>query len=151
MAGDITKENIYIPKGHEAQDPDQNANGLGTNVFDGTHIDCLTVVTKPVSKVHSLDVELAKLAATGHSSQKKRKKGILDISMAPILAFNTREGRDIPRAEAVGLARDREKNEKTKTQLKRHAYGYKLEALEEEKESFKSFKSFIIRSSWGGD
>ena len=40
-----------IAKRHEAQDPEQNTNSFGTDIFDGTNIYSLTVVTKPVAKV----------------------------------------------------------------------------------------------------
>jgi hypothetical protein len=46
--------------------------------------------------------------------------------MAPVLAFNTREGRDVSRTEAVGLARDREKNEKRKTQVNGQTHDYEV-------------------------
>jgi hypothetical protein len=44
----------------------------------------LTVVTEPVAKVYSLDIELAELlVAANDASSDKREEGVFDIAMAP--------------------------------------------------------------------
>lgn len=40
-----------ITKGHEAQNPQENANSFRADIFDGTDVNGLAVITKPVSKV----------------------------------------------------------------------------------------------------
>ena len=58
-----------IAEAHEAEHPQDDPNSFSTDIFDGANINSLTVVSQPISKVHTFHVELAKLftsCSTGH-------------------------------------------------------------------------------------
>ena len=78
------------PKTHEAKDPEDQSDSFRTNVFHGSDIDGLAVITEPVAKVDTLYVEFAKLLTTGSTGDEDVQKGIFNIAMTPVLAFNTR-------------------------------------------------------------
>lgn len=40
-----------VAKGQETQDPEQDTNGFGADVFDSSNVDGLRVITEPVAKV----------------------------------------------------------------------------------------------------
>lgn len=40
-----------VAKGHEAQHPEKDTNGLGTDILDGANIDGLAIIAKPVAEV----------------------------------------------------------------------------------------------------
>ena len=44
-----------VAKGHEGQNPDENANRLGVCTFQAAHIHSLAIVTQPIAKVAALD------------------------------------------------------------------------------------------------
>lgn len=75
-----------VAKGQETENAEQQADGLGRDRLDGSHIDSLRVVTEPVSKVDTGDSELVKLLAAGGTSQEKSEQSILDITVAPCKA-----------------------------------------------------------------
>jgi hypothetical protein len=72
-----------VAKGQETENAEQEADGLGRDRLDRSHIDSLRVVTEPVSKVDTGDGELVKLLAAGGTSQEKSEQSILDITVAP--------------------------------------------------------------------
>ena len=43
-----------VAERHEGQHPDKNADGTSRNALEGADIDCLTVITEPVTKVDAL-------------------------------------------------------------------------------------------------
>lgn len=47
-----------VPKGQEAQDRQQETNGLGRDILDGSDVDGLTVVAEPVTEIDTADVKL---------------------------------------------------------------------------------------------
>lgn len=100
-----------IAKGHEAQDPEQDADRLGRHHLDGADIDSLRVVSEPVAKVHTLDVHLAKLLACAAADQQGKKR-VFDIAMAPVLALNGAQAGDVARAESCrGVGPEHEQDE----------------------------------------
>lgn len=100
-----------VPKAHEAEDPDENANGLRTDVLDGTHIDCLAVVAQPVTEIDTLDIQLAELASAGDPGQEESQQSIFNISMTPVLALDLGERGNVSGTKSIGLAGDGEDDE----------------------------------------
>jgi hypothetical protein len=45
-----------------------------------THINSLTVITKPIAKVHTLDIELGELLVRG-TAHEKGEEGVFDVSV----------------------------------------------------------------------
>jgi len=62
--GTIASETLFsdlelgssISEAHECQDPDKDTNGVFLSLLKGSNIDSLTIVTKPIAEVGSLDV-----------------------------------------------------------------------------------------------
>jgi hypothetical protein len=97
-----------IAKGHEAQDPQKDTNSFSADIFDSSHINGLTVITKPVAKVdlirlaqeshglpalaYSLYIKLREFLATSGTSHQNCEKSILNIAMTPVLALDPRSG-----------------------------------------------------------
>ncbi len=77
-----------IAEAHEAQYPEQDAYCFCTDVFDCSHIHSLTVVSQPVPKVDTFDVELAELLAASGTGHENVEQCVFNISMAPVLPFN---------------------------------------------------------------
>ena len=75
-------------KGHEAEDAQQQADGLGGDVLDGADIDGLGVVPQPVAKVDTRDVVLGELLSAKGLGHGEAKEGILDVSVAPCFGEN---------------------------------------------------------------
>jgi len=88
-----------VAKRHEAQHPEQDADGLGRHHLDGADVDGLGVVPQPVAKVDALHVHLAELLASPAGNE-KRKQCVLNVSMAPVLPFNRTEAGNVARAES---------------------------------------------------
>lgn len=45
-----------VPKAHKSQHPDQNANSIFLDALERSDIDCLTVISKPIAKVDTLQM-----------------------------------------------------------------------------------------------
>lgn len=100
-----------IPKAHEAENPDENADGLCTDVLDGAHIHCLAVVAQPVSEIDTFDIQLAELASAGDTGQEESQQSIFNISVTPVLALDLGERGNISGTKSIGLAGDGEDDE----------------------------------------
>ena len=72
-----------IAKGDEGETPKQDANGLGRKLFQSTHINCLRIISEPVAKVYTLDVEFAEFV-TCTGSNKKLGEDTLNVTMSVI-------------------------------------------------------------------
>ena len=70
-------------EGQEAQDTKEQADGLCGNSLDGTDIDGLGVVAKPIAKVDAGNHQLVELLATKGASHGQGKESIFDITVAP--------------------------------------------------------------------
>ena len=94
-----------IAKGHEAQDPQQNANCFSADIFDCPHINCLTIITQPVAKVdlcliswklpqemiwqtYSFHVKLGEFLATSSTSHHNGKKYVFNVAMPKCGTFD---------------------------------------------------------------
>ena len=93
-----------LPKAQKAQHPDKDTDSLGTNVFQSTDIGSLTIVSQPISKIHTLHIKFAEFATTRNTSQGQGQQGVFDITMAPILAFNAGNRCNVARAKCMHLA-----------------------------------------------
>lgn len=73
-----------VAKGHEAQDAEEQTNGLGRHHLDGADIDGLGVVTSPVAEVGLLDHEIGELlAAVVGLGSGEAEQDVFDVAMAP--------------------------------------------------------------------
>ncbi|KIH89564.1 hypothetical protein SPBR_06515 [Sporothrix brasiliensis 5110] len=72
-----------IAKRQEAQDAEQQANGLGRDGLDGTDVNGLAVVAEPVAKVHAHDSELVELLAAHGTGHEQLQQRVLDVAMPP--------------------------------------------------------------------
>jgi hypothetical protein len=101
---------LTISKAHEAEHPEQKPDSVGTDILDSTDVDCLGVITKPVAKVDTLDIELGELlVATDDTSSQESKERVFDIAMTPVLALDLARASNVTSAESVG--RTSEENE----------------------------------------
>jgi hypothetical protein len=76
-----------VAKSDEGETPEQDTNGFSRELLQATNIDSLGVVTEPVAKVNSLDVELLKLlAAAGGYNQ--LQKSIFNVAVAIVDAID---------------------------------------------------------------
>lgn len=123
-----------IAKAQEAQDPQKNPDSLCRHHLHGADIDGLGVVTKPIAKVDPLHVHLAKLLArTGRDEQ--CQKGVLDISMTPILPLDLAQAGDVAGTKGCcGTSPDDEQHEAwqphvAECELARHVAGEVAELL----------------------
>ena len=82
-----------VAEAHETQDPKNDTNGFGADVFDGAHVDGLAIIAQPVAKVNSLHVQLAEFLASCSTGHKDVEQGVLDVSMAPIRTLDAGDGR----------------------------------------------------------
>jgi hypothetical protein len=104
---------LTISKAHEPKHPEQKPDSVGTDILDSTNIDSLRVITKPVAKVDTLDIELGKLlVATNDASGQKSKEGVLDITMTPVLALDLARSSNVTSAESVGGTSEENKGDK---------------------------------------
>lgn len=78
-----------VAKTHKAQNPQDNANSFSADVFHGANVNSLAIVSQPVAKVYTLDIQLAKFFAAGSTGHEDVEKGIFNITMTPVLALNT--------------------------------------------------------------
>lgn len=72
-----------VAKGQEAEDAEQETDGLCRDRLDGTDVDGLGIVTEPVAKVDTGHHELAKLFAVEGSGHGQGEQGIFDIAVSP--------------------------------------------------------------------
>jgi hypothetical protein len=93
-----------VAKRHEAQHPEQDADGLGRHHLDGAHVDSLRVVPQPVAKVDALDVHLAELLASP-AGDEQRQQRVFNVSVAPVLALDGTHARNVARTESSRGAR----------------------------------------------
>lgn len=70
-------------EGQEAQDTKEQADGLCGNSLDGTDVDGLGVVTKPIAKVDARDHQLIELLATKGAGHGQGEESIFDIAVTP--------------------------------------------------------------------
>ena len=94
---------LTISKAHEPKYPEQKPDSVGTDIFDSANINSLGVITKPVAKVDTLDIELGELLVTAdNAGSQKSKEGVLDITMTPVLALDLARASNVAGAESVG-------------------------------------------------
>lgn len=74
-----------IAEAHKGQDPHKYTNDLGLDTLEGTHVNGLAVVAKPVAKIDTLDHNRAPFVAL---QMRDCRKYILNVSMPPILALD---------------------------------------------------------------
>lgn len=99
----LNKWFLTISKAHEAKHPEQKPDSVGADILDSANIDSLRVVTKPVAKVDTLDVELGELlVAADDTSGQKSEEGVFDIAMTPVLALDLARSSNVTSAESVG-------------------------------------------------
>lgn len=88
-----------VAEAHEAEHPEEDADGLCRDHLDGADIDSLRVVAKPVAKVDALDIHLAELLASLAANEQGEQR-VLDISMAPVLSLNGAQARNVAGTES---------------------------------------------------
>ena len=76
-----------VSKAHESKNPENNPNSLSADIFDGSHVDRLTIVTQPITEINPFDVQLAKFLAPCRAGHQDIEEGVLDVAMSPVLAF----------------------------------------------------------------
>lgn len=72
-----------VAKGHEAEDAEEQADGLGGDGLDGADVDGLGVVAEPVAKVNAGDHDFAKLFAVEGLGHGNGEEGILNVTVTP--------------------------------------------------------------------
>lgn len=72
-----------IAEGEEAENAEQEADGLSGDVLDGAHVDSLGVVTEPIAKVDTRDHDLVELLAAYRAGHHDREESIFDITVTP--------------------------------------------------------------------
>lgn len=72
-----------IAKGEEAEDAEEEADGLSRDRLDGANINSLGVVTQPVAEVGSGDGHLVEFLAIPGAGHGERQEGIFNIAVAP--------------------------------------------------------------------
>ena len=100
-----------IPKAHEPQDPQQNPYRLRRHHLHGPDINRLRVVPQPVTKVDALDVHFAELLARPAANQ-QREQRVFDVAVAPVLALDRAQTRDVAGAEGGGGAGPEDEEDK---------------------------------------
>lgn len=78
-------------KGEEGKAPKQDTDSLSRELLQSTDIDGLRIITEPVSKVDTLDIQLLELliAASDHD---QLQEGVLDITMAIVDCVDLKTG-----------------------------------------------------------
>jgi hypothetical protein len=100
-----------VAKGHEAQDPQQDADRLGRHHLHSAHVNRLRVVAQPVAKVDALHVHLAELLAR-LAGDEQREQRVLNVAVAPVLALDGTHARNVSCTERCRGARpEDEENE----------------------------------------
>lgn len=68
-------------EGKEGEAPKQDTDSLGRELLQSTDVDSLRIITEPVAKVDTLDIEFLEflIAASDHD---QLQEGIFDITMA---------------------------------------------------------------------
>jgi hypothetical protein len=92
-----------VSKGHEAQNPEEDADGLSRHHLDRAHIDSLRVVAQPVAKVDALYVHFAELLASPAGNE-ERKQCVFNVSMAPVLALDCTQAGNVTCTKSCGGA-----------------------------------------------
>jgi len=101
---------LTISEAHKSKNPEQKPDSVGTDILDSANIDSLRVITKPVAKVDTLDIELRELLVTADdASSQESKESVFDISMTPVLTFDLARASNVTSAKSVG--RTGEENE----------------------------------------
>lgn len=73
-----------ITEGHEAENTEQETNGLSRNGLDSADIDSLGIISKPVSEVDTRDVDFVELLAIKGLSLGQDQECISDIAVTPL-------------------------------------------------------------------
>ena len=81
-----------ITKAHKPNNPEEYANSLGTDVFDGSDVHRLAIITKPITEVDTFDIKLAELLPACSAGHENVEESIFNVAMAPILTFNAGYG-----------------------------------------------------------
>ena len=81
-----------VPKTHETEHPNNDANRFSANIFDRPDIYSLTVVPQPVPKIYTFYVELGELLPASSARHEYIEQGILDVAMAPIYTLDAGDG-----------------------------------------------------------
>jgi hypothetical protein len=104
---------LTISKAHESKHPEQKPDSVGRDIFDSADIDSLGVITKPVAKVDTLDIELGELlVAADDASGQEGEESVFDITMTPVLALDLARSSNVASAESVsGTSEENEGNE----------------------------------------
>ena len=101
---------LTISKAHEAKHPEQKPDSIGADILDSANIDSLRVITKPVAKIDTLDVELGELlVAADDAGGEEGEESVFDIAMTPVLALDLASTSNVTGTESVG--RTGEENE----------------------------------------
>jgi hypothetical protein len=97
-----------VSKGHEAKNPEQDADSLCRHHLDSAHVDSLRVVAQPIAKVDALYVHLAELLSSPAGDQ-EREQRVLNVSMAPVLALDGTQARDVACSKSCSGAGPKDK------------------------------------------
>jgi hypothetical protein len=111
-----------IAEAHETKDPKQEPDSVGADIpvvllaiapyylscsnsilLDSSNIDSLGVITQPVAKVDTLDIEFAEFLVTSNdASGQESEESVFDIAMTPVLAFDLARRGDVASTESLG-------------------------------------------------
>ena len=81
-----------VPKTHETEHPNNDADRFSANIFDRSDIYSLTVIPQPIPKIYTFYVELGELLPTSSAGHEYIEQGILDVAMTPIYTLNAGNG-----------------------------------------------------------
>ena len=94
---------LTISEANEPKHPEQKPDSIGTDILDSANIDSLGVITKPVAKVDTLDIELGELlVAADDAGSQESEESVFDIAMTPVLALDLARTSNVTSAESVG-------------------------------------------------
>lgn len=88
-----------VAEGHEGENPHENADRVCLDAFEGADVDSLRIVAQPVAEVDALDHHGRPLVALEAGNSLEH---VLDVAMAPVLALNGGDARDVAGAKGRG-------------------------------------------------
>lgn len=103
LAGDLELAGA-VSEAHESQNPQQKSDCLSRDILDGAHVDSLAVISQPIAKVRSLDIQLAELLSTKGAGGEEGEEGVFDVAVTPVDAFDLGGAADVSSAKGQGGA-----------------------------------------------
>ena len=104
---------LTITKAHESKHPEQKPDSVGTDILDSADIDSLRVITKPVAKIDTLDIELGEFLVTADDTGgQESKESVFNIAMAPVLTLDLTRTGNVTSSESVSRTSEENQGDK---------------------------------------